>query len=294
MSSKDLMETFKEIRHYLTLVPGVFWLFLFLFVPLAVMAIFSFWSMVEYKLIPEWTLKNYAAVITSRNGLYIKLLLKSLGMSVAATIASISMAYPMAYYISRYAGKYKYLWINVIIAPYMISWVITLFGWRTILGYGGLINFLLMKLGLISKPITWLWHNWGAVIFVLTVGWAPWLVLPIFVSLEKIDESLLEAARDMGASPMQTFLTVTLPLSIPGLLLAVFFVLIPTFGEFVAPRIAGGTSGAMYGMAIEDAFIRMANWPFASAMTFLLLAISLVIAIILIRRVGLETLMEAL
>ena len=294
MSSKDLLETFKEIKHYLTLVPGVFWLVLFLFVPLAVMGIFSFWEMTEYKLIPAWTLENYVAIVTRRHGLYIKLLLKSLGMSVAATIASIGMAYPIAYYISRYAGKYKYLWINTILAPYMISWVITLFGWRTILSYGGLINFLLMKIGLISEPIKWLWNNWGAVIFVLAIDWAPWLVLPIFVSLEKIDESLLEAARDLGASPIQTFLTVTLPLSIPGLLLAVFFILIPTFGEFVAPRIAGGSSGAMFGMAIEDAFSRMADWPFGSAMAFLLLTLSVVIAFILIRRVGLETLMEAL
>ena len=93
---------------------------------------------------------------------------------------------------------------------------------------------------------------------------------------------------------MQTFLTVTLPLSTPGLLLAVFFILIPTFGEFVAPRIAGGASGAMYGMAIEDTFGRMADWPFGAALSFLLLALSLVIAVILMRRVGVETLMEAL
>lgn len=277
------------------MVPGVFWLAMFLFVPLTIMAIFSFWTMVEYKLVPTWTLENYVGIVTRRGGLYIKLLLKSLSMSSAATIASICIAYPIAYYIARYAGKYKYVWINIIIAPYMISWVITLFGWRTILSPGGgLISFLLMKAGLISEPLTLLWDNWWAVIFVLAIGWAPWLVLPIFVSLEKIDKSLLEAAQDLGASSIKTFLTVTLPLSIPGLVLAIFFILIPTFGEFVAPRIAGGSSGAMYGMAIEDAFSRMANWPFGSAMAFLLLALSIIIGIILLRKVGVETLMEAL
>jgi len=293
LSSKDLLETFKEIKHYLTLVPGVFWLILFLFVPLGVMAIFSFWRMVEWEFVPAWTFENYIGIVTRRNGLYLKLLLKSLGMSVASTIISVSIAYPIAYYIARYA-KRKYLWINVLIAPYMISWVITLFGWRTILGYAGLINFLLMKIGLISEPIEWLWNNWGAVIFVLSIDWVPWLVLPIFVSLEKIDESLLEAARDMGASPIETFLTITLPLSTPGLILAVFFILIPTFGEYVAPRIAGGSSGAMYGCAIEEAFGRMHDWPFGSAMAIVLMVFSLIISIILIRRVGVETLMEAL
>ncbi len=177
--------------------------------------------------------------------------------------------------------------------PYLVSWVVLIFGWRMVIGYDGLVNTLLMGAGLISEPVRF-WGNWMAVIFVLIVSWAPWLVLPIFVSLEKIDRTLLEAGADLGASPSENFRKITLPLSMPGLLVATFFVLIPTFGEFVAPILAGGTSGAMIGSAIETVFMRMHDWPFGSAMSFLLLIIALITSLVLIRKTGLRTLMESL
>jgi spermidine/putrescine transport system permease protein len=129
---------------------------------------------------------------------------------------------------------------------------------------------------------------------VLIVSWTGWLVLPIFVSLEKIDRTLLEAGEDLGASPLENFRKITLPLSIPGLLIATFFVLIPTLGEFVAPLLAGGTTGAMIGSAIEVTVTRMHNWPFGAAMSFLLVTIALITSLVLIRKAGLRTLMESL
>ncbi|UCC33697.1 MAG: ABC transporter permease, partial [Candidatus Bathyarchaeota archaeon] len=194
------------------------------------------------------------------------------------------------YYISTRGGKYKYVLLALIMTPYLVSWVILIFGWRMIIGHTGLVNTLLEMAGL--EPVK-VWKTWVAVIFVLVTSWAPWLVLPIFVSLEKIDRTLLEAGADLGASALQNFRKITLPLSIPGLLVATFFVMIPTFGEFAAPVIAGGSSGAMIGTAIEEAFKRM-NWPFGSAMAFLLVGIALIASLVLIRKTGLRTLMESL
>ncbi|NIR86835.1 ABC transporter permease [Candidatus Bathyarchaeota archaeon] len=289
----NIFRKMKKLGYYWRLFPAVFWLVVFLVLPLSVMFIYSFWTMKDFELIPTWTLRHYLDIFVRAEGLYLRLLLKSLGMSAAVTLGSIALAYPAAYYISTRGGKYKYVLLNLSITPYMVSWVVLIFGWRMVIGYNGLVNTLLMRVGLISEPVRF-WGNWMAVIFVLIVSWAPWLVLPIFVSLEKIDRTLLEAGADLGASPLENFRKITLPLSMPGLLVATFFVLIPTFGEYVAPVLAGGTSGAMIGTAIETAFKRMHDWPFGSAMSFLLLIIALITSLVLIRKTGLRTLMESL
>ncbi len=254
------------------------------------MLIYSVSTKVGYDMILTWTPRNYLNIFVGEKGLYLRLLLKSLGMSAAVTLGSIALAYPVAYYISTRGGKYKYVLLALIMTPYLVSWVILLLGWRMIIGHNGLVNTLLVGVGL--EPVK-LWKTWMAVIFVLIVSWAPWLVLPIFVSLEKIDRTLLEAGADLGASPSENFRKITLPLSVPGLLVATFFVMIPMFGEFVAPVIAGGTSGATIGTAIEEAFKRM-NYPFGSAMSFLLVGIALATSFVLIRKTGLRTLMESL
>lgn len=289
----SIFRKMKKLGYYWRLFPAVFWLGVFLVLPLSVMLIYSFWTMVRFELIPTWTLRNYLDIFVRAEGLYFKLLLKSLGMSAAVTLGAIALAYPAAYYISTRGGKYKYVLLNLIMTPYLVSGVILIFGWKMVIGYTGLVNTLLMSVGLISEPMR-LWGNWMTVIFVLIVIWAPWLVLPIFVSLEKIDRTLLEAGADLGASPSENFKKITLPLSMPGLLVATFFVLIPTYGEFIVPILAGGTSGAMIGSAIEATFKRMHNWPFGSAMSFLLLIIALITSLVLMRKAGLRTLMESL
>jgi len=289
----SIFRKMKKLGYYWRLFPAVFWLGFFLVLPLSVMFIYSFWTMFRFELFPTWTLQNYLDIFVRAEGLYLRLLSKSIGMSIAVTLGAIALAYPAAYYISTRGGKYKYVLLALIMTPYMVSWVILIFGWRMVIGYTGLLNAVLMEAGLISEPMR-LWGNWMAVIFVLIVSWAPWLVLPIFVSLEKIDRTLLEAGADLGARPSENFRKITLPLSMPGLLVATFFVLIPTFGEFVAPVLAGGASGAMIGTAIEAAFKRMHNWPFGSALSFLLLTIALITSFVLIRKTGLRTLMESL
>jgi len=238
-------------------------------------------------------------LIPSSLPLYAGLLIKSVFMSVAVTLGSIGIGYPIAYYLSIKVQKYKYTLLFLLMGPYLCSYILLVFAWQVILNYGtkeggGIINYVLMNLGLIQEPITWFMYNMGTVVFILIVSWGPWLVFPMFANLEKMDKTLLEAAADLGANPRQAFLKVTLPLSTPGILVAVLFVFIPTIGEFVTPSIVGGTEGTMYANFIERLFKRGWDWPLGSALSFILLVTTLIMVSILLRKVSLEQVMESL
>ena len=298
------MSTFKKIvgvfrkRERLTIAwqlsPAMLVMLLFIVIPLGFIVIYSFGDMVGLRFIPEWGFHNYVRLFTELDGRYLQLLLKSLGMSALVTVGAIVIAYPVAYFISFRVEKYKYTWLILLMGPYLVSWVVLIMGWRLIIGYSGFLNYALMQMGLLSEPARGTWGNWGTVVFILVIGWAPWLVFPLFVSLEKIDKSVLEAAADLGANPIRRFLRITLPLSSPGLLVATFFILLPMFGEFVTPILAGGTGGIMYGVLIESAFLGWGSWAFGSAASVILMIISLAAATALLRFVSLERLMESL
>lgn len=289
-----LIRKSEKLSISMQLSPAMFWIVFFFLIPVGILVIYSFWDMVGTRLIPVWDFHNYVDVFTRAEGMYVRLLSKSLAMAALVTVGSIALAYPVAYFVSLRIEKYKYTWLILLMGPYFISWVIVVFGWRLVIGYSGLLNYFAQFSGLISEPMSWMWNNWWTVVFVLIMGWAPWLVFPLFVSLEKIDKGLLEAAADLGANPMKRFLKITLPLSSPGILVATFFVLIPTLGEFVTPVLAGGSGGVMYGNAIDASFTAMMAWPFGSALSIFLMIISLTVATMLIRMISLEKLMESL
>lgn len=276
----------------LNLSPSLVWYLVLLTSSLVLMVALSFWRQEVY-LIPTFTLDNYARFFT--DPLFRGLLLKSIGMATAVTVGSIGIGYPVAYYVSLKTRIPKYTLICLLMGPYLTSYVVQIFAWKhLILNYGGLVNTLLMNLGLITEPLTWIMNNQYAVIFILIQSWAPWIVLPMFASLEKIDKTLLEAAADLGASPMQVFLKVTLPLSMPGVLVAVLFVFIPSVGEFITPKLVGGTGGYMYANFIQAAFHRGLHWPFGSALTVIMLIVTLSIIFVLLMKVSLEQIMESL
>ena len=143
----------RRIRVYIQLAPSIFWLTVFLILPLGILVLYSVWDMIGPHLVPTWTLKHYIDIFTAGNGVYLKLFFKSIGMSVAVTLGSLALAYPVAYYIAMWGGKNQYMWLSLLMAPFFISWVIIVFGWKMIIGYNGLVNYLLMKIGLIQEPI---------------------------------------------------------------------------------------------------------------------------------------------
>ncbi|HUH49295.1 MAG TPA: ABC transporter permease, partial [Mycoplana sp.] len=151
--------------------------------------------------------------------------------------------------------------------PCWTSYLLRVMSWKVILGYGGVLNTGLMSVGIIDQPITSLLYNANAVVITLVHSWAAFAILPIYVSLQKIDRPLIEAARDLGDTPLRAFLRVTLPLSMPGVVSAFLIVMIPTIGDYVTPKLVGGKDGVMIATAIQAQFGKGANWPLGAALS---------------------------
>ena len=219
-----------------------------------------------------WTLEAWTRNLSTTS--YWFLLGRTLLIAFAVAAFAVLLAYPIAYVLARVAGRRRYLLLTLILLPSLVSYLLRLFAWRMILGTNGVLNSLLVGLGLVEKPLDFLLYNQLAVIVVLTYVWAPWAALPIFVRLEQLDPALLEAADDLGASPRRTFLRVTLPLSLPGVFAAFFFVFIPTLGDFATASYVGGSTGQMFGNVIQQ-FLQGPDFPSGAVLSLLLLAVAL-------------------
>lgn len=244
--------------------PFVFSLLLLL-APLLLMLTMSFWTQDYLTLDRTFTLNNYEEALTQP--VYQMLFKRSLFISLSVTLLTILIAFPVAYYISFYGGSKKTLWIFLVTIPFWTSYLLRMFLWKVILGYNGVFNSLLLWLEVITEPLTVILYNSNAVILSLTHGWAPFAILPIFVSLEKIDRSLLEASRDLGDGAVQQFLRVVLPLAMPGVVAAGLIVFIPTIGEYITPKLVGGTDGLMIANMIQVQFSKANNAPLGAALS---------------------------
>lgn len=261
--------------------PPSLYLFLIFLLPMGLMFIYSFRAGISGEAHDTFTLANYQSFLENAN--FHRLLWRS--AVIAFIIASLStiLAYPLAYYLSFQAGPSKMTLLTLLIIPTWTSYLLRIFSWKLILGSNGLLNSLLLALGVIDTASPILIYSRSAVMVTLVYVWIPFVALPIFTALERIDKNLLEAAADLGCQPWEAFLRVTLPLSLPGVLAGFFFALIPTLGEFVTPLLVGGTSGAMYGNLIQDQFMRALNWPMGSVMSLAMLVIVLLLLFILSR-----------
>src|SRR5919199_4478077 len=228
------------------------WLGVFFVAPIVIVAAYSFDL---YSLFPGehgFTLDAWRAF--AHSSVYLALFWKSVKMSLLVSAVVVALAYPVAYYLALAGTKRKYVLLLVLIAPFLTSYLLRVLAWKVILGNQGVLNTFLFWTHLRSPehPISQLLYSRFAVMLVLAYVWVPFVALPIFVSLESLDRRLLEAAADLGASRLQAFRRVTLPLSMPGVIAGFLFVFIPTLGEFVTPSLVGGTTGYMYGNQIVD------------------------------------------
>lgn len=233
--------------------------------PILLVIAYSFWSQNYLTIDRSFTLENYRVALTEP--IYRDLLFRSLTISLVVSAATVVLAYPIAYFISFHGGGRKGLWLFLITIPFWTSYLLRVMSWKVILGYNGVLNSGLLGLGIIDEPSTALLYNTSAVIITLTHAWAAFAILPIFVSLEKVDRTLLEAATDLGDGPIRRFLRVTLPLSIPGVVGAMLIVMIPTVGDYVTPKLVGGKDGVMISNAIQTQFLKGANWPLGAALS---------------------------
>jgi spermidine/putrescine transport system permease protein len=179
----------------------------------------------------------------------------------------------MAYYVAFHVHRRKMMWIILITLPFWTSYLLRIFSWKVILGFNGVINSGLMGLGIIDKPLEFLLYNPTAVVITLTHAWIAFAILPIYISLEKIDRSLLEAATDLGDGPIARFFRVTLPLSLPGVIAATILIFVPTVGDYVTPALVGGPNGLMIANLIQAHFGIINNWPGGSALAIIMMLV---------------------
>ena len=252
----------------------VLWLVAFFVVPVAVVALYSVGVLSLFKTDQGFTLFSWKHFLGG-GSVYLGLFWKSIRMSLTASVVVVLLAYPVAYYLALVVGRRKYTLLLLAIAPFLTSYLLRVFAWKVILGNEGLINSTLVWAGLRQPdhPVTWLLYSNFTVILVLIYVWVPFAALPIFVTLENLEGSFLEAAQDLGAGRLGTFLRITLPMSAQGLAAAFVFVFIPTIGEFVTPSLVGGPRGVMYGNAISELFNQGLDWRTGSVLALFLVVV---------------------
>lgn len=266
--------------------PALLWLLLFFLIPLAIMLVYSFCQRARYGgVVWNFTIGNYSKVL---NPIYLKPVLRSFWVAAVNTVICLLMGYPAAYYISsRSTVKVKNILLLLAILPLWTNFVVRTYAWMVILREGGVINTILMKLNLMEKPLELLFTK-KAVIIGLVYGYLPFMIWPLYVSIEKVDRSFLEAANDLGANRLQTFMRVMLPLTLPGIVAGSILVFIPTLGAFVTPDLLGGGKDIMIGNLIQNQYVKVRNWPFGSALSFILLIIVLGLLLLYVKFGGRE------
>ncbi|MDP7523137.1 MAG: ABC transporter permease [Arenicellales bacterium] len=249
-------------------------------IPFGIMVVMSFWTQIGFEFDTAFSLVNYAEAV--EKPVYRALLLRSLTISAICTVATVLVSYPMAYYVAFHVRKHKMAWIILMTVPFFSSYLLRIFAWKVILGYNGVINSGLKGLGLIEQPLAFLLYSPTAVVITLAHAWAAFAILPIYISLEKIDRSLIEAATDLGDGPVKRFLGITLPLSMPGVIAASLMIFIPTVGDYVTPTLVGGPDGLMIANLIQAQFGLVNNWPMGAALALDMMLVVAVISLLYI------------
>ncbi|MDU8929949.1 ABC transporter permease [Alisedimentitalea sp. MJ-SS2] len=234
--------------------------------PLVILVAYSMWTQTYVSIDKTLTLANYREAFT--DPLVRHLMVRSILIAAAVTVVTVALAYPIAYFIALRARR-KTLWLLLITIPFWSSYLLRVFAWKLILGFNGVMNSALLALGLTDEPLTFLLYNEFAVVLTLAHAWAPFAILPIYVSIQKIDPSLLEAANDLGSGKLEQFLRVTLPLTIPGIIAACLIIFIPTVGDYVTPSLVGGSDGKMIANLIQVQFGAANNWPLGATLSLL-------------------------
>jgi spermidine/putrescine transport system permease protein len=271
---------------YLLLVPGLAWLAVFFLVPLGFLAYQSLETGtfdVGYAF--DWAWGNY------RDGIerYREQLIRSLVYAGFATAIALAIGYPLAYWIAFRGGRWKSLLLILIIAPFFVTYLIRTLAWQTILADQGPVVELFRDVGILGDSGRLLATS-TAVVAGITYNFLPFMVLPLYVSLEQIDERLIEAAEDLYASRVQAFLRVTLPLSLPGVVAGTLLTFIPAAGDFINAELLGTPKQAMIGNVIQSKFLELADYPAAAALSFTLMAVILVVIALYARAIGTEKL----
>jgi spermidine/putrescine transport system permease protein len=263
------------------LLPGGLWLLVLFIAPFGMVVAISlattdFLGRPVFGFYPE----NYAQVF---DPLYVPVMLRSAGFALATLLLCLAIGYPVAYFIARYAGRFKNLLIVLIILPWFADYLVRIYAWFVLLGDEGVVNGLLHAIGLPGNPPVFFLNTPGAVIGGLVYDYLPFMILPIYASLERMDPSLIEAGKDLYGTPLQTFLHVTWPATIQGVVAGAVLVGLPAVGDFATVQILGGPNTYMIGNLIQDQFTLGGFWPFGAALTIVLMALLSIIIVFYMR-----------
>ncbi|MFQ5577367.1 MAG: ABC transporter permease [Anaerolineae bacterium] len=253
--------------------PAVLWLLVFFLAPLVMVLLVSFGRRGDAgQVVYTWTLDNYTRFF-SRVGeryLYLQIFGRSLWIALVNTVLCLLVGYPLAYFIARQPANRRNLLLLLVMIPFWSNFLVRTYAWMVILRDTGVVNSLLLGLGIITKPLPLLFNR-GAVMMGLFYGYLPFMVLPLYASIEKLDFSLVEAAQDLGANALRTFLRVVLPLTMPGVVAGSIIVFIPSIGAYITPDLMGGAKVTMVGNLLQQQFLKVRDWPFGSAVGFILM-----------------------
>jgi spermidine/putrescine transport system permease protein len=264
--------------------PAALYLLLLFVVPLLIVAVYSFLTRGTYgQIVWEFTLDNYVRVI---DPLYLQILWRSVVIAAANTLICLLFSYPFAYAIARMENvRRRNILLILVMIPFWTNFLVRTYAWRVILGTDGPLNGALMALGIVREPLPLIFND-GAVMVGLVYGYLPFMVLPLYAAIERIDFSLVEAAHDLYADGRAAFWRVVLPLSMPGILAGSILVFIPSLGTFVTTDLLGGSKSVMIGNLIQSQFLTARDWPFGSAFSVLLMAAVLGATLLYFRKGG--------
>lgn len=256
-------------RRLLLLGPALGWWAVFLVVPVLLVMAYSVFQRGTYGGVePTFTLDNFARAI---DPLYLRVLLFSVRVAVLATVIALLIGYPAAYFIATLPRRWRTPVLVLVILPFWTSLLIRTYAWIVLLNGEGLINRGLEALGLIGEPLPLLYNEF-AIVLGLVYGYLPLMILPIYSSIERLHPELREASSDLGATPLRTFVRVTLPLTLPGIAAGCIFVFVPSLGNFIVPDLLGGGLSIMVGNLIQGQFLKARDWPFGAVLSLVLIA----------------------
>lgn len=264
----------KKKRSYRLLYPVVIWMTCFFLIPVTLMVLVSFFTRGEFgEVIYSFNLESY---IRFMDPLYLNILLKSLVIALFTTVICLVFAYPFAFFIGRAPKNFRGPLIMLVMLPFWTNSLIRTYAWIILLRTEGIINSYLIKLNLISEPLKLLYTNTSVLIGMVYMMF-PFMVLPIYSSVEKIDKSLIEAASDLGANPFKNFIKIIWPLTMPGVMAGALLVFVPTLGYFFIPDLMGGSKVILLSNLIKNQYLMARDWPFGSAISVILIIVMLII-----------------
>ncbi len=283
LSLSERMRRSKSVQVLALLSPSAVYLLVFFLLPLLIVLLVSLGKRGPMGgVVYDWNLDNYIRFI---DAIYFKIFIRSIWIATANTLLCLLFGYPFAYFIARRPKRWRNVLILLVMVPFWTNFLVRTYAWMIILRDKGVINSLLVMTGIITKPLPLLF-NQNAVILGLFYGYLPFMVLPLYASIEKLDFSLVEAAQDLGANSLTAFRRIVLPLTMPGIVAGAIITFIPSVGAYVTPDLLGGAKAMMIGNLLQQQFLEVRDWPFGSAVGFILMVTVLLATMVYFRTGG--------